>query len=219
MQIEAQSIIPRADMFHKIRHEEALRLSKTQTMLTLGFFACLGLCLPIMSLFIMRGIAVPISRLQEGMKNISDGGTETVVPVTSHDELGKLSQSFNNMASSLTKVRAELMSAYASVELKVEERTIQLSDANKELTVEITERKRAEEALIEEHRQLKQALDEVRTLRGIMPICAYCKKIRDDEGYWNQVEKYVSDHTDAKFSHGICPTCFEREMKGIEASV
>gem|GEM_PF-4372158 len=206
-------------MFHKIRHEEALRLSKTQTMLTLGFFACLGLCLPIMSLFIMRGIAVPISRLQEGMKNISDGGTETVVPVTSHDELGKLSQSFNNMASSLTKVRAELMSAYASVELKVEERTIQLSDANKELTVEITERKRAEEALIEEHRQLKQALDEVRTLRGIMPICAYCKKIRDDEGYWNQVEKYVSDHTDAKFSHGICPTCFEREMKGIEASV
>jgi len=83
---------------------------------------------------------------------------------------------------------------------------------------DITERKQTEEALTEEHRQLKQALDEVRTLRGIMPICAYCKKIRDDEGYWNQVEKYVSDHTEAKFSHGICPTCFEREMKGIETS-
>ena len=66
------------------------------------------------------------------------------------------------------------------------------------------------------HRRLQQALDEVRTLRGIVPICAYCKKIRDDAGYWSQVEKYVSDHTEAKFSHGICPACFEREMKGIE---
>ena len=74
---------------------------------------------------------------------------------------------------------------------------------------DITERKRAEEALEEERRQLRQALDEVRTLRGIVPICANCKKIRDDEGYWNQVEKYVSDHTEAKFSHGICPDCIK----------
>ena len=85
------------------------------------------------------------------------------------------------------------------------------------ISEDITKRKQMEEALEEERRRLQQALDEVRTLRGILPICAYCKKIRDDEGYWNQVEKYVSDHTEAKFSHGICPTCFEREMKGIEA--
>jgi len=69
--------------------------------------------------------------------------------------------------------------------------------------------------LEEERRRLQQALDEIRTLRGILPICAYCKKIRDDKGYWSQVEKYVSDHTEAKFTHGICPTCFEKEMKGI----
>jgi len=72
---------------------------------------------------------------------------------------------------------------------------------------DFTERKRAEEALEEERRRLKQALDEVRTLRGIVPICANCKNIRDDKGYWNQVEKYVSDHTEAKFTHGICPDC------------
>jgi PAS domain S-box-containing protein len=84
--------------------------------------------------------------------------------------------------------------------------------------IDITKSKQAEETLKEEHRRLQQALDEVRTLRGIMPICAYCKKIRDDDGYWNQVEKYVSDHTEATFSHGICPACFEKEMKGIEAS-
>ncbi len=75
---------------------------------------------------------------------------------------------------------------------------------------DITERKRAEEALEEERRRLQQALDEVKTLRGIVPICANCKKIRDDKGYWNQVEKYVSDHTEARFSHGICPDCLEK---------
>jgi PAS domain S-box-containing protein len=73
--------------------------------------------------------------------------------------------------------------------------------------MDITERKLAENALEEEHRRLQQALDEVKTLRGIVPICANCKKIRDDKGFWNQVEKYVSDHTEAKFSHGICPDC------------
>ena len=78
---------------------------------------------------------------------------------------------------------------------------------------DITERKRVEAALEEEHRQVQQAFHEVRTLRGISPICAYCKKIRDDKGYWSQVEKYISDHTDAKFSHGVRPACFEREMK------
>jgi PAS domain S-box-containing protein len=73
--------------------------------------------------------------------------------------------------------------------------------------IDITERKLAEEALEEERRRLQQALDEVRTLRGIIPICSKCKKIRDDKGFWGQVEKYISDHTDAKFSHGICPDC------------
>jgi PAS domain S-box-containing protein len=75
---------------------------------------------------------------------------------------------------------------------------------------DITKRKGAEEALKEERRRLQQALDEVRTLRGILPICAHCKKIRDDEGYWNQLEKYVSDHTEAMFSHGICPDCMKK---------
>jgi len=96
-------------------------------------------------------------------------------------------------------------------------RTKELSEANRELNHQIGERKRAFEALEEERRRLQQALDEVRTLRGIVPICAYCKKIRDDTGYWNQVEKYVSDHSDAKFSHGICPTCFEKEMKELKS--
>ena len=57
---------------------------------------------------------------------------------------------------------------------------------------------------------LEQALKEIKTLRGIVPICANCKKIRDDEGYWSQVEVYVQNHTEAKFSHGICPGCAKK---------
>ena len=60
----------------------------------------------------------------------------------------------------------------------------------------------------------------IETLRGIVPICSYCKQIRDDKGYWNKVEEYVSQHTDAKFSHSICPTClqehFPREYEAIQ---
>ena len=56
-------------------------------------------------------------------------------------------------------------------------------------------------------RELSRALHEVRTLRGIIPICARCKKIRSDDGYWSQVDEYVRDHTGAEFSHSICPEC------------
>jgi preprotein translocase subunit YajC len=55
--------------------------------------------------------------------------------------------------------------------------------------------------------KLQAALAEVKTLRGIIPICASCKKVRDDKGYWNQIESYVRDHSEADFSHGICPEC------------
>ena len=58
--------------------------------------------------------------------------------------------------------------------------------------------------------------EEVKTLRGIIPICAYCKKIRDDKGAWNQLEAYVANHTLAKFSHGICPECLQNEYKNLE---
>ena len=57
---------------------------------------------------------------------------------------------------------------------------------------------------------LEQALKEIKTLRGIVPICANCKKIRDDEGYWTQVEVYVQNHSEATFSHGICPGCAKK---------
>ena len=58
--------------------------------------------------------------------------------------------------------------------------------------------------------ELHQALAHIKTLRGIVPICASCKNIRDDQGYWKQVEVYVHDHSEAEFSHGICPACMKK---------
>jgi len=59
-------------------------------------------------------------------------------------------------------------------------------------------------------RELENALSRVKTLQGLLPICSYCKKIRDDRNYWQQVDAYISEHSEAQFSHGICPECYAR---------
>jgi len=87
-------------------------------------------------------------------------------------------------------------------------RRIQMSHAS--LQLEIEERKRAEEALRREKDKLQKALAKVETLSGLLPICSSCKKILDDKGYWQQIESYVRDHSEAEFSHGICPECAKK---------
>jgi HAMP domain-containing protein len=64
--------------------------------------------------------------------------------------------------------------------------------------------------------ELKETLEKVKVLSGIIPICAWCKKIRNDSGYWDQLEHYVSEHSDADFSHGVCPECFEKQKLELE---
>ena len=61
-------------------------------------------------------------------------------------------------------------------------------------------------------RELEDALAHIKTLRGLLPICCYCKKIRDDHDYWEQVESYITKHSDAEFTHGICPDCYEKHV-------
>ncbi len=81
---------------------------------------------------------------------------------------------------------------------------------NGRLSQEIEARKLTEQAKDEAIRRLQAATDEIRTLRGIIPICAHCKKIRDDRGAWSQIEAYIQRHSEAQFSHGICPDCMSR---------
>lgn len=82
------------------------------------------------------------------------------------------------------------------------------------LLVFITRRRidyrKTESVLLEKNRKLEEALSEIKQLKGIIPICASCKKIRDDDGFWHQVEVYVKMHSDADFSHGLCPDCAEK---------
>jgi response regulator RpfG family c-di-GMP phosphodiesterase len=66
--------------------------------------------------------------------------------------------------------------------------------------------------LAERVKELEAALSQVKQLQGMLPICSYCKKIRNDQNYWQRVEGYLSDHTDVEFSHGICPDCHCRVM-------
>lgn len=74
---------------------------------------------------------------------------------------------------------------------------------------DITERKQAEEERERLLRELQAALSEVKELQTILPICMYCRKIRNDENYWLSVEAYIAHHTNTTFSHGICPTCYK----------
>lgn len=84
------------------------------------------------------------------------------------------------------------------------------------LRIHIDLRRQAEEEKDLLINELQQALDEVKTLRGIIPICASCKKIRDDKGFWQQVEDYISFYSDAKFSHGICQDCAQKLYPDLE---
>ena len=59
-------------------------------------------------------------------------------------------------------------------------------------------------------KELKDALAQIKSLKGLLPICASCKKIRNDEGYWEQIDSYIQEHTEAEFSHGMCPECSDR---------
>ena len=78
------------------------------------------------------------------------------------------------------------------------------------MSKDITERKQAEEEQERLIGELQEALANIKTRRGLVPICANGKKIRDDQGYWQQVEVYVRQHSEAEFSHSICPECMKK---------
>ncbi len=69
--------------------------------------------------------------------------------------------------------------------------------------------------LLKTNHELDRALHEIKTLKGIIPICAYCKKIRDDEEIWRQIEDYLMQNSEARFTHGMCPECFEQQINEV----
>ncbi len=85
------------------------------------------------------------------------------------------------------------------LEKRVRKRTVDLAKANRLLALKIKE--------------LEDAMAEIKELKGLLPICCYCKKIRDDQDYWEALEPYLEKHSDITFTHGICPECYEKKLK------
>ncbi len=79
-----------------------------------------------------------------------------------------------------------------------------------EYSIDITDRKHCEEKREKLVAQLQDAIAKIKTLQGMLPICSSCKKIRDDKGYWNQIESYIRQHSEAEFTHSICPECAKK---------
>ena len=97
-----------------------------------------------------------------------------------------------------------LLEHYGRLEETVAERTGQLTETNREL--------------VQKNAALENALNEVKTLSGLLPICSYCKKVRDDKGYWKQIENYIQEHSDAQFSHSICQECASKYYPDLDIS-
>lgn len=135
----------------------------------------------------------PIARLSRGVHRVRAEVGETLPPIPGHesDELGRLVTDVNGLIDRLlTFIHAE--------------RFLQEEMAHEQAK------------LLEAKAALERSLAEVKTLQGLLPICAWCKKIRDDAGLWTQIEKYVTRNTDARFTHGLCPECAKEQIEEYE---
>lgn len=182
----------------KIDRDEAFR--------TLGHTFALAMSLLVIVLAVVglvanrlaQRLSAPLAELSAAAGGIASGDFSAQVPVRSQDEVGVLVGAFNHMAGEVARSQ------------------VQLRNKITELNGEIAERQALEAHREELIAELRQAMSEIKSLRGIIPICSSCKKIRDDQGYWNQLESYISDHSEAEFTHGICPDCYRILAAEIE---
>lgn len=113
------------------------------------------------------------------------------------------------LSNQVVKTEKELNEHKDQLEQLVEKRTLDLKASNEQLQQEIVTRKQIEEEKETLIKELQKSLDEIKTLRGILPLCSFCKKIRDDKGYWEQVDVYISKYSEADISHSLCPECMK----------
>ena len=143
---------------------------------------------------VLMDIAMPELDGLEATRQIQEQCPRPVVLLTAHDET-----EFVNRAGTLG-VGAYLVKPPNGPELA---RTMAIAEAR---FADLMELRRL-------NAELQAALDKVKVLSGLIPICAGCKKIRDDKGFWEELEHYVSEHSDATFSHGLCPNCIKKYFR------
>lgn len=124
----------------------------------------------------------------------------------------------------VTSAHSDIASMLNAIDLGIDQYVIKPLNLNKlvaaiEKCVETIELRREHQRFLAEREQLieelQKALAEIKTLRGIVPICSFCHKIRNDNGAWQQMEAYICDHSEAQFSHGVCEECAKKHYGGI----
>lgn len=136
----------------------------------------------------------PLAKLEATAEEIAGGNIDAAIDVSSPYEIGKLAKTFKRMMHQIKSITA----------------------SRDELNKEIAERKEAEKQRDRLIWDLQKALTEVKILSGLLPICSHCKKIRDDKGYWTQIESYIHEHSEAEFSHGICQECAKKHYPNMD---
>jgi DNA-binding NtrC family response regulator len=135
-----------------------------------------------------------------------------VIVATAYASLETAVRALNEGASAYITKPLNMDEVLATVREALEKQRLVMENRRLLQTVQqqLAELRQAEEVREKLIHELQDALAEIKTLRGILPICSSCKKIRDDEGYWHQVEVYIRDHSEAEFSHGLCPECAKK---------
>lgn len=186
-----------------------LGLQTENTLHWLLLLMSIVICL-VVALILELQVVAPVIHLITSVSRIgSQSDTNVRIIERGPLEIRQLAASINSMLATLARCAAELDTTNCTLAKQNKD----IGASNTKLQEEITERKALEkerEGLISE---LQEALAQVKTLSGFLPICAACKKIRDDKGYWNQIEAYLSTRSDVQFSHSICPDC-AKELYG-----
>jgi len=126
------------------------------------------------------------------------------------DKLKELNAHLQTEYENRSKIEKELQAYRDNLESLIRERTDELMKTNEMLKTEVLERQAIDEDRKKLVDDLQEALNNIKTLKGLIPICSSCKNIRDDKGYWNDLEIYISEHSDIEFSHSLCPDCLKK---------
>ena len=154
---------------------------------------------------VKEGDAALVKKLENGLQLIKESGTfETI-----HDKWLGVYDPYSNAVKYFLWIILAFFLVTCALFLWTYTLKRQVTQRTKKLQIEINDRKRAEKTLSRERDSLQKALLEINTLKGLLPVCATCKKIRDDKGDWKQMEEYISRRSEAEFSHSICPECAE----------
>ncbi len=149
---------------------------------------CAILSIAMMLIVFNKFFATPVRIIRNSASTIATGRHVKQIDVSSHDELGDLARNMETMSQAIQKHKAEIKKSHDELETRVKERTM----------------------------ELETALSKIKTLKGLLPICMHCKKIRDDKGYWKQMEAYIQKNSEAEFSHSICEECAHKYYPGID---